>query len=499
MTNKKERPLITVIGLGSGDWEQLPLGVYRVLQNAEHLYLRTSSHPVVAELEREQLSFISFDDLYEKEEQFEEVYANIIEKLCNAADSHGHVHYAVPGHPFVAETTVQMLKKKKEEGIVELEFKGGQSFLDPVFTALQIDPNDGFQLVDATSLRGKELMMTQHIIISQVYDAFIASEVKLTLMEKYPDHYEVTLLTAAGTEEEKLQKLPLYELDRVTAVNNLTALYVPPVEDDTLLYEDFSTLREVIAILRGPNGCPWDKKQTHQSLKKYLLEETHELLDAIDEEDDEHIAEELGDVLLQVLLHAQIGEDSGYFTINDVIRTLTEKMIRRHPHVFEDVAVESADEVSKNWEAIKKEEKTDAPAAFLEDVPVSLPALMEAFELQKKAAKAGFDWNDDAPMWKKWQEEMAEWLYEIKHGTTESMKKEYGDLLFVLVNLGRYYKLHPEESLLMTNRKFRRRFQYIEKGLQKAEQTLDQASLAEMDVLWEAAKRVEKGEDAGEN
>ncbi|NNV04755.1 MazG family protein, partial [Brevibacillus sp. MCWH] len=148
-----------------------------------------------------------------------------------------------------------------------------------------------------------------------------------------------------------------YELDRATTVSNLTSVYVPKVEHDELLYHDFTTLRRVIATLRGPNGCPWDRKQTHESLKKYLLEETYELLDAIDRQDDENMIEELGDVLLQVMLHAQIGEDEGMFSIDDVIRAITEKMVRRHPHVFGDVHVDHAEEVVRNWQAIKQEEK----------------------------------------------------------------------------------------------------------------------------------------------
>ncbi len=168
----------------------------------------------------------------------------------------------------------------------------------------KIDPIEGFQLLDGTSLQRDEIQIRQHVIIGQVYDAFVASEVKLTLMEKYPDDYEVFLVTAAGSKEEKVRKLPLYELDHDMTLDNLTSLYVPPIVEQAQAYKEFSTLRHIITDLRGPNGCPWDKEQTHLSLKKYLIEEAYELLAAIDQDDIENMIEELGDVLLQIMLHA---------------------------------------------------------------------------------------------------------------------------------------------------------------------------------------------------
>ena len=239
--------------------------------------------------------------------------------------------YAVPGHPLVAEQTVQHLIEAEKRGEVILKIEGGQSFLDPIFGALKIDPIEGFQLLDGTSMSMHDINMRQHILIAQVYDAFSASEVKLTLMEKYRDDYPVTVVTAAGSSQEKLTTVPLYELDHVAELNNLTTVYVPPVASDENALRDWTTFRKIIAALRGPNGCPWDQKQTHESLKKYLLEEAHEFLAAVDAQDDYAMVEELGDVLLQVFLHAQIGEDSGYFNLEEVLASISEKMIRRHP------------------------------------------------------------------------------------------------------------------------------------------------------------------------
>ena len=223
-----------------------------------------------------------------------------------------------------------------EERGVTIEVSGGQSFLDDIFRVLRIDPIEGFQLLDGTDLKQEEIQLRQHILVGQVYDSFVASNVKLTFMEKLPYDYEVYIVTAAGSKDEKIRKVPLVELDREAEVNNLTTIYIPPVKNETLIYKDFYKLKGIIAELRGPSGCPWDMKQTHESLKKYLIEEAYEVIEAIQEQDVDHLVEELGDVLLQVLLHAQIGEDDGYFNIDDVIEGLSAKMVRRHPHVFGD-------------------------------------------------------------------------------------------------------------------------------------------------------------------
>nr|WP_142247988.1 nucleoside triphosphate pyrophosphohydrolase [Alkalihalobacterium alkalinitrilicum] len=480
---------ITVIGLGAGELAQLSLGTYQVLKKADPLFLRTEKHPVIDELKNESFKYTSFDAEYEKHERFEDVYRSIVDILLAQLDNQQEITYAVPGHPLVAEETVQLLLKEGKERDIDVEIQGGQSFLDPMFNALQIDPIDGCQIVDGTQLKRDQIQIRQHIIICQVYDAFIASEVKLTLMDLLPDDYEVKVATAVGTSMESIITCPLYELDRVTELNNLTAVYVPPVKTEEFLYQDFQKLREVIATLRGPDGCPWDQEQTHETLKPFLLEEAYEVLEAIDEQDDDHLVEELGDVLLQVMLHAQIGEDDGWFTIDDVICSITEKMIRRHPHVFSGQNAIDAAEVVANWEEIKRKEKSEEKrVSILDGIPKSLPALLKAFELQKKAAKVGFDWEDAAPMWMKLQEEISEFFSELKVNNTEKMKKEFGDILFVLINLARYYKINPEEALHMTNKKFSSRFQVIEDELTKQGLTFSDVTLEQLDEIWEKSK-----------
>ena len=482
---------ITIIGLGAGDMDQLPLGIYKKLKNATHLYVRTDQHPVMQELQKEGVSWTSFDAVYEKNDQFENVYKEIVENLLKLSAVHP-ITYAVPGHPLVAEQTVQLLVQAEKQGNANISIEGGQSFLDPIFGALRIDPIEGFQLLDGTSFKRDDVQMSSHVLIGQVYDSFSASEVKLTLMEKYPDDYEVTIVTAAGSSDEVLKKVPLYELDRVMELNNLTTLYVPPTYEKESRLKEWQTLREVIAQLRGPNGCPWDKEQTHKTLKKYAVEEVYELLQAIDEEDDDHIVEELGDVLLQVFLHAQIGEDSGYFSLEDILASITEKMIRRHPHVFGDVEVNNTDQVLSNWQEIKAKEGKQNNKSLLADALRTDSSLLTSFNYQKQAAKVGFDWPDVSEAWKKFEEELQEWKNELSTNDTDAQTDELGDLLFTVVNLARFYKLSPELAMTQANEKFKRRFQYIEECVKQDRGSFEDYNLEELDQFWNDAKKLER-------
>ncbi|CEH27796.1 nucleoside triphosphate pyrophosphohydrolase [Aneurinibacillus migulanus] len=487
---------IIVIGLGAGNLEGLPLGIYRILKGAKHLYLRTEKHPVVAELLAEGVAYESFDDVYKAHDQFPEVYEEISDRLFRMVEEKDEIVYAVPGHPLVAERTVQLLMDRVEEQGVEIKVKGGQSFLDPVFASLKIDPVEGFALLDGTDLQKHQVQPNLHHLICQVYDAFVASDVKLTLMEAYPDDYPVTVVTAAGvTEEERIQTIPLYELDRLDNYSNLTTVYVPPTEEDRALNRQFWRLREIVAILRSPNGCPWDREQTHQSIRKNLIEETYEVLETIDDEDPEAMCEEMGDLLLQIMLHSQMAEEEGYFTVQDVIAGLNEKLIRRHPHVFGASNAEDADEALQNWEDIKKKEKQGKgkeTISRLDGVPRDLPAILKAYKYQKKAADVGFDWDELSEVLDKVKEEWEE-LKEAQ--TLEHRREELGDLLFVIVNIARFMKIDPEEALALTNKKFYYRFSYIEKKIIEAGKTFENTSLDEMENWWQEAKQKKKEEE----
>lgn len=346
---------ISVVGLGPGDMAQLPMGVYHLLKGGQPIFLRTKLHPVVETLTKEGFEFDSFDAVYEANEQFEGVYDKIVAQLIAAAEKQDII-YAVPGHPMVAEKTVQLLLEDKQG--IEVEIKGGKSFLDDLFQAVRIDPVEGFQLLDALDLKQDEIELGQHVIIMQVFNEYIASEVKLTLMEKYPDEHLVALVHAAGSQAEKVEWLPLFEIDRMQGVHNLTSLYVPPLAQDDRT-KSFQTLQYYIDTITGEDGDVWIKAQTHESLLPYLKEETDEFIEAVEKEDSENMVEELGDILMQVLYHTNLGERSGYFSLEEVVETLNKKLRRRHPHVFDGIEATTAEEVDALWQKIKLEEKRE--------------------------------------------------------------------------------------------------------------------------------------------
>lgn len=493
---------IHVVGLGSGDASRLTLGVLDRLKEAETLYLRTAHHPVVRFLEKEGIRYAAFDALYERHATFEETYRAIADALFARAAAGERVVYGVPGHPRVAEATVGLLFAEGPARGIPVTAEGGESFLDEAFLRLGFDPIEGFQLLDAANLKAERLQPDLHTVIAQVYDRFTASDVKLALMDVYPHDYPVTLATALGVPgEERIEQIPLFELDRRDDFGNLSLLYVPADRDERLLNRKFERLHDIVRILRSPDGCPWDREQTHRSIRKNLIEETYEVLEAIDDDDPEAMCEELGDLLLQIMLHSQMEEEAGTFTVWDVIRGLNEKLIRRHPHVFGDRSAGSAEEALQTWQDMKaREKKAAGRPSRLSGVPRDLPALPAAYKLQKKAAEVGFDWTEAEDVLAKVEEEITEIRQLMRaegdmpeEERRERLAGEIGDLLFAAVNAARFAKADPEEALARTNRKFVARFRHIEERLKAAGKTFADTNLAEMDAWWEEAKRLEPG------
>ncbi|WP_125666571.1 nucleoside triphosphate pyrophosphohydrolase [Paenibacillus baekrokdamisoli] len=503
------KPTITVVGLGSGDPDQLTLGIWRRLQAVPHRYVRTAEHPMMSLFKEHDMLYKSFDSLYEQLDSFPDVYAAITEALIqealllaasDAADDSGSAHaheiiYAVPGHPMVAERTVQLLRERCPEEGIDLTILGGESFLDQAFTRLGFDPIEGFQLLDASDLKASLLRPELHTVIGQVYDEYTASDVKLTLMERLPDDYTVIVGHSLGIAgEEQILAVPLYELDRTPGYGNLSLIWLPRSTDETLRNRSFERLHEIVAILRSPEGCPWDREQTHLTLRKNFIEETYEAIEAIDNDDPDNMCEEFGDVILQVMLHSQIEEEVGSFSVYDVLQALNEKLIFRHPHVFGDLGANNSAEALQNWEQMKAEEKRrkgidPTKASQLDGIPPDLPALMKAYKIQKKAAKVGFDWDDIKPVLDKIDEELVELREAIESKDAEEQASELGDLLFAAVNASRFIHADPEEALARTNQKFKKRFEYIEQQLRISGRTFDQTDLIEMDKFWEEAKK----------
>lgn len=483
--------MLKIMGLGPGAYEALTIGALKELKNNKNIYFRTEKHPTVDFLKDEGIKFKSYDHAYEKYDSFDDVYKYIAEDLITKIKDDEDLIYAVPGHPLVAEKSVINLIELCKENNIQYEVLPAVSFVDAMMEALQVDPIEGVKIIDAFDMKNQILDKRVGTIITQVYNNFIASEVKLRLLEGYEDDTEIIFVRAAGVEGlESIRKIPLYELDWQEDIDYLTSIYIPK---DLGNKKDFQDLLDIIETLRNPGGCPWDREQTHESLKSALLEECYEVIDAIENEDEDALIEELGDVLLQVVFHASIGKEDGYFDIMDVIGGISNKMINRHPHVFGNEEANTSEQVLVNWDEIKKEEKgIKTLTEEMQNIAKSLPATTRAYKVQKKAKKVGFDWNDVNCAMDKVKEELNE-IKDVYNCEDKSIiEGEVGDLLFACINVARFLEVDGELALDKTIKKFIKRFSYIENEAIKNNKNLKDMTLEEMDKLWEEAKTSEK-------
>ena len=508
--------MITIVGLGPGAVGHLSLETMSIMQGCEQVILRTAVHPTVAELAKQGVKYTSCDDLYEAGASFEEVYQNVVTRVLTAAHK-GDVVYAVPGSPLVAEKTVVLLREQAKAQNLELAIKPSMSFLDLAYVALGIDPIAGLRIIDAQDFGAIADAGQYPLMITQVYSQLVASDLKIALMENLPDEYELYFLRNMGLEDEECRPVKLFELDRQPKIDHLTSVYIPPMGEDenmpcgimafgedeeeeavenmvdTASFDDvdIQPLVDVMRTLREPGGCPWDREQTHASIRSNMIEEVYEYLEAVDAEDTEGMREELGDILMQIVFHARMAEEAGHFDLQDVIDEVVDKLIRRHPHVFGETKVTGSDEVLVNWEAIKKTEKTERKHV-LDGVTQGLPALLRAYKLQSKAAKVGFDWPDVKGVWDKVQEELAELQEALASGDRAAAENELGDVLFALVNYARHQKIEPEVALNGTNNRFAKRFAHVESCVEASGKAWQDFSLDELDQFWDEAKRLEK-------
>ncbi len=488
----KTMATIYLVGLGPGDWRGLTLGAMETLRSIRPLILRTAIHPTVDYLVEQGLQFETFDHLYEQGESFEQVYEAMVDKLVASARLHGQVCFAVPGHPLVAEKAAVALLGQASALGVHVVLNSGLSCIDAMVEALAIDPSKGLVIQDALDYRYVGGGLPQ--LIMQVYNRRIASDLKLTLADEFGDEAPVVVVRAAGISgQERVVKIPLYELDRLDWLDHLTSLFIPAAENTCEVARfPVDPLASVMAALRAPDGCPWDRKQTHQSLRPYVIEEAYEVVEAIDTGDTHKVCEELGDLLLQIVFHSQIAQEAGSFDLNDVVQVITDKLIRRHPHIFGDWEAETAEQVTINWDKIKareREEKGEQNLSLLQPVGKGLPGLMRAYKLQAKAATVGFDWDSIDGAWEKVHEELRELIEAAGGGEQHHTEAELGDLLFAVVNLARFLKVDPEVAILGTCEKFRRRFGYIESRAKEQGLDLNKMTLSQMDAIWNEAKR----------
>lgn len=479
--------MIKIVGLGPGSPEALTIGAVKALEKSKNLYFRTEKHPTVDYLKENLNGFKTCDNYYEKGSSFDEVYSNIAADMIEEYKKKGELVYAVPGHPLVAEKSVLNLIALCDENNIKYEILPAVSFIDAMMDRLKIDPIEGLKIIDAFDIKNQILDKRIGTIITQVYNPLIASEVKLQLLEYYNDETEIYYVRAAGIEgQESIRKIPLYELDMQEDIDYLTSVYIPR---DINNKKDFYDLIQVIETLRGENGCPWDIEQTHNSIKNQILEECYEVVEAIDKDDIDGLIEELGDVLLHIVFHSVIGKEDGYFNINDVIQSITDKMIYRHPHVFGDEHKNSSEEVLTSWEELKiKEKKFETLTDEIEAIAKTLPSLIRSCKVQKKASKVGFDFDNVIEASKKIEEELKEVLDVYKSNNREKILEEVGDLLFACVNVSRLLNIDGEEALSNATRKFIKRFSFIEKEILKQGKNLKDISIDDMNILWEKSK-----------
>jgi tetrapyrrole methylase family protein/MazG family protein len=476
-------PGITLLGLGPGDPHLLTLQAWEVLNNIPEIYLRTDRHPAVSGFPAG-LRVHSFDQVYEQNNTFEEIYIQIVDRILALAERSEGVVYAVPGHPFIAETTT--LEIAKRAGVLDIPIRivDGLSFIEPALSLLGVDPFPRTMLLDAL-----ELARAHHppfppdapALIAQIHSKAIATDVKLTLMSVYPDEHSVKLVHGAGTRDAIVEDLRLFEIDRDLRIGLLTCLYLPPLGEKT----SFESFQDLVAHLRAPEGCPWDREQTHLSLRPFLLEEAYEVLDALNAEDSQAASEELGDLLLQIVLHAQIAGEAGEFTMADILQKIHSKLVRRHPHVFGDLVLNDAREVLEHWERWKNAERSahgEETRGLLQGVSVTLPALSQAEAYQKRAAKLGLEWTESEAARKTLGEELT--VLEQAGGNVER-EREFGELLFGIVDLARRHQVDAESALRGANARFRQRFTSIEESLREEGKQVMDLSHEELKALWE--------------
>lgn len=473
-----DRVDIHVAGLGPGAPAHLTAGVRELLARGIPVILRTRHHPVVAALP-EMAGARDCDDLYATGESFDAVYVAAAQRVLDAAAS-GPVIYAVPGHPLMAEQSVtKLLAMARERGLAARVYPG-VSFVDVAAAALGLDLGT-VQLCDGLDPR---IDTWRPALISQVYDRDAVTSLKLGLLDLYRAEHRVTVLSALGTPQEAVREVPLAEMDH-QAYGYLDSIYVPPIAPLEDVHR-FDGLYHIIERLHAPDGCPWDREQTHATLRPHLLEESYEALEAIDRDDPMALTEELGDVLLQVLMHAAVAERLDEFTFGDVVEHIARKLIRRHPHVFGEGTATTAEQVYQNWEALKQQEKPRQ--SILDGVPATLPALAASQSIQGRARRIGFDWPTIEGPLEKLREEIDELAR--TNGAAER-EDEFGDILFVAVNIADHLGIDAEQALRGANQKFRRRFAEVERLATKRGIDLKDLDLAGLDALWDEAKAAE--------
>ncbi len=475
---------IIIVGLGPGPKKLLTLEAYEILKNANELFFRTEVHPVVKELIENDIKYTSYDSYYDVYDDFDDLYKAIAVDLIVKIDEREKIIYAVPGNPSMYDDSVKCLFEKCD-GNYEIEIIYGASVHEVALTAIDIAITDEFSVMNALDIKKHNINYKQNNLVTGVFNKYIASEIKINLLMNYEQTHKVYFIYSAKTENEYIKKISLEEIDRLDKYNHLTCIYVPKNEKK----KSFSDFIEIMDYLRSEDGCSWDRKQTNKSLIPHTIEEVYEVISAIESENYDDFKEELGDLLLQIIFYAQINSEKGYFDIYDVIDSVVNKLIRRHPHIFGEKDNAKVDS-NIDWENIKKQEYNEKFIyESMERIPKELPSLMKAYKIQEKAAVIGFDWDFIDGAIEKLNEEIDELIEARDENNINHITDELGDVLFSVVNIARFLKVRPEIALESTNKKFISRFKKMELSDIAINRGFSSLSLEEMEKLWESAKK----------
>jgi tetrapyrrole methylase family protein/MazG family protein len=478
---------VVVVGLGPAGADLLLPAARTALERTSIRFARTARHPAIDDLRADGIEFEALDRCYDDATDLERAYTEIAERVLTAAraSDSGDVVYAVPGSPTTAERTVAMVRTADD---VDVDIVPGLSFADLALARLGLDPLTGVRVVDARSFATDAAGFAGPMLLAQCDNTFVCSDVKLALLEALPPDHYVTVLQRLGLPDENVFDVALAELDQRFEPDHLTSLFVDTGE--VAVASEFARLVALAERLRGPGGCPWDAAQTHNSLRRHVLEEAYEVAEAIEElpvdapageipslQVYDALEDELGDLLFQVVIHSVLAAETGAFTVADVVRRIHDKLIHRHPHVFGDVRVGSAAEVVTNWEQLKKEEQ--GHDSLVEGVTAGLPALLSVQKLMRKASSIGLDAaiaSSPAPTT----------VASAPEGLDE---QGLGDALAAIAAAGARHGIDAESALAGWVRRFKDRFQRMEAIARDEGVDLPTADPATTRTLWERAAR----------
>jgi tetrapyrrole methylase family protein/MazG family protein len=477
---------VTLVGLGPGALDQITYEAQEILNRATEVWVTASGHPVIAAL-RDPVKIHVLAESKNASPSEDGGHSAIWAQLIDLEKRPEGVVLALAGHPLLGNTLGAAIWRCAIETGVACRVVSAPSPLDSFISMLPATALTRLSLCTAASLEKSHVPPfppDAPVLIMGLGTPQAVEVVRTVLQSVYPPQHEVTILpTSPDAQHWRCQLAELRDLD----LGYFEAcVYVPPLPTGSSM----EALQEVIARLRAPEGCPWDREQTHVTLRPHLLEEAYEALAAMDSGSAPELREELGDLLLQIMLNSQIAAEAGDFTLNDVARGIHDKLIRRHPHVFGELHIDDIDGVLSNWERLKEGERAQKgdSSGLLEGVPAALPALSQAQEYQDRAARVGFDWPEITGVLDKIGEEVRE----VQAASDAvALEAELGDLMFSLVNLSRWRNLDAESALRAANQRFRRRFRDIEASAQRQGRRLSELSLQEMDALWNQAKAAE--------